>query len=108
MKTIKEKKKRGVTHIKKRVLDYKPTGHRHLQTVEKVQKLEKKNKKKKPHFLSQDNAPALLSQRHIPSEAGESVCECMIQVAPHPQLVGLFIPSLSLSNKHQTLYTFPA
>ena len=68
MKTIKEKKKRGVTRIKKRVLEYKPTGHRHLQTVEKVQKQEKKNKKKKPHFLS-----ALLSQRHIPSEAGESV-----------------------------------
>ena len=42
-----EKKKRGVTRIKKRVLEYKPTGHRHLQTVEKVQKLEKKNKKKK-------------------------------------------------------------
>ena len=37
-----EKKKRGVTRIKKRVLEYKPTGHRHLQTVEKVQKLEKK------------------------------------------------------------------
>ena len=61
----KREKKRGVTRIKKRVLEYKPTGHRHLQTVEKVQKLEKKKKKKKTSLsLTRQRTRPIVSKTH--------------------------------------------
>ena len=65
LKRKSENNKRGVTRIKKRVLEYKPTGHRHLQTVEKVQKLEKKNKKKKTSLsLTRQRTRPIVSKTH--------------------------------------------